>query len=37
MALGDHGEPAEVVTDRAPALRAVIDEPIPAAFHNTAQ
>jgi transposase, IS6 family len=32
-----HGEPAEVVTDRAPALRAVIDELIPAAFHNTEQ
>jgi transposase-like protein len=32
-----HGEPAEVVTDRAPALRAVIDELIPAAFDNTAQ
>jgi transposase, IS6 family len=25
------------VTDRAPALRAAIDELIPAAFHNTAQ
>ena len=35
--LGDHGEPTEVVTDRAPALRAVIDELIPAAFHNTTQ
>ena len=35
--LRDHGEPTEVVTDRAPALRAVIDELIPAAFHNTAQ
>jgi IS6 family transposase len=36
-ALGAHGEPVEVVTDRAPALRAVIDELIPAAFHNTEQ
>jgi IS6 family transposase len=36
-ALGGHGEPAEVVTDRAWALRAVIDELIPAAFHNTEQ
>ena len=35
--LGDHGEPAEVVTDRAWTLRAVIDELIPAAFHNTEQ
>ena len=30
-----HGEPAEVITDRAPALANVIDELIPAAFHNT--
>jgi transposase, IS6 family len=36
-ALRDHGEPAEVVTDRAPALRAVIDELMPVAFHNTEQ
>jgi transposase, IS6 family len=36
-ALGAHPEPVEVVTDRAPALRAVIEELIPAAFHNTAQ
>jgi transposase, IS6 family len=36
-ALRAHGEPAEVVTDRAWALRAVIDELIPAAFHNTEQ
>jgi transposase, IS6 family len=34
-ALGAHGEPVEVVTDRAPALRAVIEELIPGAFHNT--
>ena len=32
-----HGEPAEVITDRAPALANVIDELIPAAFHNTEQ
>jgi hypothetical protein len=32
-----HGDPAEVVTDRAWTLRAVIDELIPAAFHNTEQ
>ena len=36
-ALGAHGEPVEVVTDRAPALRAVIEELIPAACHNTEQ
>jgi IS6 family transposase len=36
-ALGAHGDPVEVVTDRAPALRAVIEELIPGAFHNTEQ
>src|SRR2546427_6396869 len=36
-ALDAHGEPLEIVTDRAPALRAAIDELIPAAFHNTEQ
>ena len=36
-AFGDHGEPAEVVTDRAWSLRAVVDELIPAAFNNTEQ
>jgi transposase, IS6 family len=36
-ALDAHGEPVEIVTDRAPALRAAIDELIPAAFHNTEQ
>ena len=36
-AVRDHSEPSEVVTDRAWTLRAVIDELIPAAFHNTAQ
>jgi transposase, IS6 family len=33
-ALDAHGPPVEVVTDRAPALRAAIDELIPATFHN---
>jgi transposase, IS6 family len=37
MALDAHGAPVEIVTDRAPALRAAIDELIPAAFHNTEQ
>ena len=36
-ALGAHGERVEIVTDRAPALRAVIEELIPTAFHNTEQ
>jgi transposase, IS6 family len=36
-ALDAHGEPVEVVTDRAPALRAAIDELIPAVFHNVEQ
>ncbi len=36
-ALRAHGEPAEVVTDRAPTLRAAIEELMPAAFHNTEQ
>ena len=36
-AFGAHGEPVEIVTDRAPALLAVVDELIPAAFHNMAQ
>jgi len=36
-ALDEHGKPAEVVTDRAPALRAAIDELIPDAFRNVAQ
>jgi transposase, IS6 family len=34
-ALRAHGEPVEVVTDRSPALRSVIEELIPRAFHNT--
>ena len=36
-ALRVHGEPVEVVTDRAPVLRAAIEGLIPAAFHNTDQ
>jgi transposase, IS6 family len=36
-ALGDHGAPTEVVTDRACTLLAVVDEVIPTAFHNTAR
>jgi transposase, IS6 family len=36
-ALGAHGEPTEVVTDRAWPLLAVVDELMPAAFHNTEQ
>jgi len=36
-ALRAHGDPVEVVTDRAPALRIAIEGLMPAAFHNTAQ
>jgi transposase-like protein len=36
-AMHAHGEPAEVVTDRAPALLSVVDELMPGAFHNVAQ
>ena len=36
-ALAAHRAPAEVITDRAPALAKVVDELIPAAFHNTGQ
>ena len=36
-ALGAHGEPVEVVTDRAPALRAVIQELMPGTWHTTEQ
>lgn len=32
-----HGEPVEVVTDRAPALRAAIEGLVPGAFHDTEQ
>jgi IS6 family transposase len=36
-ALTAHGEPAEVITDRAPALANVIDDLLPGALHNTMQ
>jgi transposase, IS6 family len=36
-ALGRHGEPSEVVTDRAWTLLAIINELIPGAFHDTEQ
>lgn len=36
-ALAAHPAPAEVITDRAPSLANVIQELIPAAFHNTGQ
>jgi len=36
-ALAAHRSPAEVVTDRAQALANVIEELIPAGFHNTGQ
>ena len=36
-AIRAHGEPAEVVTDRAAPLGVVIDELLPGAFHNTEQ
>jgi IS6 family transposase len=35
--LDAHGEPVEVVTDQAPALRAAIEELMPAVFHNVEQ
>ena len=34
-ALAVHGDPGEVITDRAPALANVIEELLPAALHNT--
>jgi IS6 family transposase len=36
-ALTAHSDPTEVITDRAPALANVIEDLIPAAFHNTGQ
>ena len=36
-AIGAHGDPSEVVTDRAAPLGVVIDELLPGAFHNTEQ
>jgi IS6 family transposase len=35
--LAAHRSPAEVITDRAPALASAVGELIPAAFHNTGQ
>jgi hypothetical protein len=35
--LAVHGGPTEVITDRAPALANVIEELVPAAWHNTGQ
>jgi transposase-like protein len=35
VALRSYGPPVEVVTDRAPALLAVVDELLPGAFHHT--
>jgi transposase-like protein len=37
QALRAHGEPVQIVTDRAPVLWAAIKGLIPSAFHNTAQ
>jgi len=36
-AITTHGRPDEVVTDMAQALETVIEERLPAAFHNTDQ
>lgn len=36
-ALAIRGEPTEIITDRAPALANVIEELVPAAWHNTGQ
>jgi IS6 family transposase len=36
-ALAVHGDPAEVITDRAPALAKLIEDLVPAAWHNTGQ
>ena len=36
-AIRSHGEPAEVTTDRAPALASAIVELLPAAVHDTSQ
>ena len=33
-ALAVHGDPAEVITDRAPALAKVVEELVPAAWHT---
>lgn len=36
-AIAGHGEPREVVTDRAPALFGVVDDVLPASHHETEQ
>ncbi len=36
-ALTVHGDPGEVITDRAPALANVVEELLPAVWHNTGQ
>ena len=36
-AIRAHGDPVDVVTDRAPALGVMIDELLPGAFHNMEQ
>jgi IS6 family transposase len=36
-AIRAHGEPVEVVTDRAPALRVAIEGLLPGAFHDIQQ
>ena len=36
-ALAVHGGPGEVITDRAPALANVIEDLVPAGWHNTGQ
>ena len=35
--LSAHGEPAEIVTDRAATLLTIVDELMPGAFHNTSR
>jgi len=37
VALAVHGDPGEVITDRAPALANVVEELLPAAWHNIGQ
>jgi len=36
-AVAVHGDPAEVITDRAPASAKVIEDLVPAAWHNSGQ
>ena len=36
-ALAVHGDPGEIISDRAPALANVIEDLVPAAWHNTSQ